>query len=120
MGSALELGSGSCAIAGIAAGFLCREVTLTDRQEVIMELAANVKASKAPSSVHVKVLDWADLDFTLSFMRPGDADILLMSDVVYFPMLWKPLVHTLLAISTSQTVVYWANCDKYPHYSPDL
>jgi len=85
-----------------------------------LDLAANVKASGAPPSVQVKVLDWGDLDFTLSIQRRGAAHILLMSDVVYFPMLWKPLVHTILAISTSETVVYWANCDKYPHFRPDM
>jgi len=65
-------------------------------------------------------LDWGDLEFTLSTQRRGVADILIMSDICYFPMLWKPLVHTILAISTKETVVYWANCDVYPSLRPDL
>merc|ERR1719401_2505242 len=43
-----------------------------------------------------------------------------MTDVVYYDMLWKPLLHTLLLLSTASTTVLWANCNGYPHFSPDV
>eukprot|EP00439_Symbiodinium_sp_Y106_P084358 s126_g25.t1 len=66
------------------------------------------------------VLDWVDLEFTESAFRPGHSDLILMSDVVYFPHLRRPLLNTLLYLCTEDTLVLWANCDKYPEYEPDI
>eukprot|EP00913_Durusdinium_trenchii_P019901 g18708.t1 len=38
----LELGSGTCSVAGLAAGLLCKEVDLTDRYEILEELDASI------------------------------------------------------------------------------
>mmetsp|Transcript_12906 Transcript_12906/g.29298 ORF Transcript_12906/g.29298 Transcript_12906/m.29298 type:complete len:245 (-) Transcript_12906:99-833(-) len=118
--SALELGSGACSVAGLAAGHLCREAVLSDRPEVVHEIYKLVCQAGLQETVKVKIINWTDLDFTLSQQPPGAADLILMSDVVYFDMLWKPLLHTLLLLCTESTVVYWANCDSYPHFTPDL
>ncbi|CAE8692392.1 unnamed protein product, partial [Polarella glacialis] len=101
---ALELGSGACPVAGLAAGLLCREATLTDRLELIHVLDASIQfgiqgLSPKPA-ICAKVLDWGDLEFTESCFRAGEADLLLMSDVVYFPMLRQKLLNTLLLLST--------------------
>ncbi|CAE7604747.1 METTL21C [Symbiodinium sp. KB8] len=121
---ALELGSGTCSVAGLAAGLLCKQVDLTDRLEVLEELHANIDFAyqnmEAEPRVMAKVLDWVDLEFTESAFRPGHADLILMSDVVYFPHLRRPLLNTLLYLCTEDTLVLWANCDKYPEYEPDI
>mmetsp|Transcript_38023 Transcript_38023/g.100583 ORF Transcript_38023/g.100583 Transcript_38023/m.100583 type:complete len:247 (-) Transcript_38023:36-776(-) len=122
--SVLELGSGACTVSGLVAGHLCKKVTLTDRVEVIHDIGASVQAAGLSEGVcegvSVKVLNWMDLEFTESCFQPGEADVILMSDVVYFPTLFEPLVHTLLLLCTEQTRVLWANCDRYPHLVPDL
>jgi len=117
---ALELGSGACSICGLAAGLLCRRATLSDRPEVARELYLLAQRHGLQDRVSVKVLDWTDLDFVEREQRPGAADLILMADVVYFPTLWRPLLHTLLLLASGSTLVLWANCDRYPHYTPDL
>ncbi|CAJ1435776.1 unnamed protein product [Effrenium voratum] len=120
----MELGSGASSVAGLAAGLLCKQVDLTDRLEVLEDLDASIKFAyqniEAEPKVHAKVLDWVDLEFTETAFRPGHADILIMSDVVYFAHLKRPLLHTLLYLCTESTLVLWANCDRYPEYEPDL
>mmetsp|Transcript_17246 Transcript_17246/g.32482 ORF Transcript_17246/g.32482 Transcript_17246/m.32482 type:complete len:251 (+) Transcript_17246:66-818(+) len=120
----LELGSGTCSVAGLAAGLLCKKVDLTDRLEVLEELHANIDFAyenmEAEPDVSAKVLDWVDLEFTESAFRPGQADLVIMSDVVYFAHLRRPLLHTLLYLCTESTQVLWANCDRYPEYEPDV
>eukprot|EP00931_Biecheleriopsis_adriatica_P068910 TRINITY_DN42809_c0_g1_i1.p1 TRINITY_DN42809_c0_g1~~TRINITY_DN42809_c0_g1_i1.p1 ORF type:complete len:249 (+),score=60.56 TRINITY_DN42809_c0_g1_i1:91-837(+) len=121
---ALELGSGACSVSGLTAGLLCKQADLTDRLEVLQDLDASISFAfghlePMPNAL-AKVLDWQDMEFTESAFRPGQADLLLMSDVVYFPMLMKPLLNTLLLLSTASTEILWANCDQYPSYVPDL
>ncbi|CAE7023005.1 METTL21C [Symbiodinium natans] len=120
----LELGSGTCSVAGLAAGLLCKQVDLTDRLEVLEELHQNIQFAyqnmEAEPRVMAKVLDWVDLEFTESAFKPGQADLILMSDVVYFSHLRRPLLNTLLYLCTEDTLVLWANCDKYPEYEPDV
>eukprot|EP00933_Yihiella_yeosuensis_P043934 TRINITY_DN38978_c0_g1_i1.p1 TRINITY_DN38978_c0_g1~~TRINITY_DN38978_c0_g1_i1.p1 ORF type:complete len:257 (+),score=30.58 TRINITY_DN38978_c0_g1_i1:70-840(+) len=120
----LELGSGSCSVSGITAGLLCKQVTLTDRLEVLQPLDECIRFSyegvTPKPDVTPKVLDWKDLEFTESCFKAGQADIILLSDVVYFPQLRTPLIHTLLALCTTSTHILWANCDKYPQFTPDL
>eukprot|EP00434_Breviolum_minutum_P011790 symbB.v1.2.010405.t1/scaffold657.1/size175864/2 len=120
----IELGSGTCSVAGLAAGLLCKEVDLTDRYEVLEELDASIhfayQNTDAEPCVKAKVLDWVDLEFTETAFRPGQADIVMMSDVVYFPHLQRPLLHTLLFLCNESTLVLWANCDRYPEYEPNV
>lgn len=119
--SSLELGSGSCTISGLAAGKLCRWTTLTDRSEVITTLARTVRDNDLlDTKVAVKVLDWVDLDFTMSSFSSEAIDVILMTEVVYYDMLWRPLLHTLLLLCESKTLVFWANCDTYPHFTPNV
>jgi len=118
--SALELGSGACSISGLVAGHLFREVVLSDRPEVVHDIYLLTQGAGLSQKVKVKVLDWMDLDFTLQQQQPGMADLILISDVVYFPTLWRPLLNTLLLLSSDATTIYWANCDRYPSFTPDL
>lgn len=118
--SALELGSGACSVSGLVAGHLCKKVVLSDRPEVVHDLYVLIQRAGLSRTVSVKVLDWNDLEFIQHEQQPGAADLILMTDVVYFPTLWKPLLHTLLLLSSDSTVIYWANCDRYPHFVPDL
>eukprot|EP00438_Fugacium_kawagutii_P005510 Skav227054 [mRNA] locus=scaffold72:821508:825541:- [translate_table: standard] len=74
----------------------------------------------AEPCVKAKVLDWVDLEFTETAFRPGQADVVIMSDVVYFPHLQRPLLHTLLFLCNESTLVFWANCDRYPEFEPNL
>lgn len=120
----LELGSGACSVSGLMAALLCKEVDLTDRLEVLEELDQSInfafQAVHPRPKVTAKVLDWKDLEFTETAFKPGKADIILMSDVVYFPMLRRPLLHTLLFLCNENTKVLWANCDRYPSFEPDM
>mmetsp|Transcript_39218 Transcript_39218/g.104707 ORF Transcript_39218/g.104707 Transcript_39218/m.104707 type:complete len:243 (+) Transcript_39218:113-841(+) len=119
--TALELGSGSSTISGLAAGHLCKFTTLTDRPEVIQKLGdAASRAGLLFDKVDVKVLDWGDLDFTMSCFRPENIDLIIMTDVVYYDMLWKPLLHTLLLLSRTTTMILWTNCNAYPKFKPDI
>mmetsp|Transcript_20246 Transcript_20246/g.36105 ORF Transcript_20246/g.36105 Transcript_20246/m.36105 type:complete len:259 (+) Transcript_20246:112-888(+) len=120
----IELGSGACSVSGLMAGIHCKKVELTDRLEVLEEIDAAIgfafQGMSPMPNCSAKVLDWADLEFTETAFTPGKADTLMMSDVVYFPMLKNPLVHTLLFLCNANTEVLWANCDRYPSYVPDM
>mmetsp|Transcript_65582 Transcript_65582/g.128948 ORF Transcript_65582/g.128948 Transcript_65582/m.128948 type:complete len:247 (-) Transcript_65582:150-890(-) len=117
---ALELGSGSCSVAGLTAGKLCKKTVLTDRVEVIDSIGNAVARSNLWGKVDVRVLDWADLEFTMSAFTTQEIDMIFMTDVVYFDFLWKPLLHTLLLLCKPTTQVLWANCDGYPSYTPNV
>jgi len=120
----IELGSGACSVSGLMAGLLCKQVELTDRLEVLEEIDAAIgfafQGMHPAPNCKAKVLDWGDLEFTETAFKVGQADTLMMSDVVYFPMLKNRLVHTLLYLCDAKTEVLWANCDRYPSYVPDM
>mmetsp|Transcript_45082 Transcript_45082/g.96729 ORF Transcript_45082/g.96729 Transcript_45082/m.96729 type:complete len:244 (-) Transcript_45082:8-739(-) len=119
--NALELGSGSATLAGLAAGHLCKFTTLTDRPEVIEPLGeAASRNGLLYKKIDVKVLDWSDLDFTLSAFDPENFDLIFFADTVYYDMLWRPLLNTLLALSKMNSLILWANCDKYTKFTPQI
>lgn len=118
---ALELGSGSSSVCGFTAGHLCKFATLTDRPEVIHALGdAASRCGLLHRKVDIKVLDWNDMEFTVSAFRHEDVDMILMTDVVYYDMLWPGLLNQLLILSRASTLILWANCDKYPKFTPDV
>ncbi|XP_055521361.1 EEF1A lysine methyltransferase 3-like [Leucoraja erinacea] len=100
----IELGSGT-GIVGILAILLGGEVTLTDKPEVLGQIERNVARNVSPSMIprpKVAALSWGEDEDQF----PRDYDIILGSDIVYWPRSFLQLLKTLKHLSDRRTVIY--------------
>eukprot|EP00439_Symbiodinium_sp_Y106_P076871 s180_g15.t4 len=96
----LELGSGTGYV-GLIAAALGHRTTLTDRAILLPQLQANIRANGLEDVADAVELEWGSV-------RPDlDVDTVIMSDCVYLPSCFRPLVQTLDSLSPSSII--WAN-----------
>ena len=115
-----ELGAG-CGLTGLRAACLGAHVTLTDLPDVVDgaladNAAANVDAIAAcggGGSVQVAPLAWGDAAHIADLCSGEPWDVLLCADVVYRRHLIAPLVATLRAMATSDTLVVIAHLKRF-------
>ncbi|CAJ0573559.1 unnamed protein product, partial [Mesorhabditis spiculigera] len=96
-GNILELGAG-CGLAGlsIAKSRSQANILLTDyHNDVLERLEANVQRNRLKNA-QTRSLDWEDKD-DRSFLQSYAPDVIIASDVLYDPSLFKPLCETLVA-----------------------
>eukprot|EP00743_Colponemidia_sp_Colp-15_P005983 GILK01006430.1.p1 GENE.GILK01006430.1~~GILK01006430.1.p1 ORF type:complete len:280 (-),score=52.49 GILK01006430.1:25-825(-) len=103
----IELGAGT-GLVGMYGAALGAQVTLTDLEAVLGNLEANVELNpvvKANGSIDVKALCWGEdqLKYT-----KGAYDYVLVADGIYWEFLFEPLLQTLIALASTDTVVYVA------------
>jgi len=102
----LELGSGSCALAGIAATHLGHRVTFSDLPGILPTLAINVSRNAKDANLHqIAELKWGDreqADKVISASSEGDDatgeelfDLVIGADVVYQKEFIIPLLETI-------------------------
>ena len=92
---------------GIAAGILGANVLLTDLPVYIPQLQATIEANipALEDRVNAKALDWSeDLTEDDSRMRKK-ADILLLSDCIYYENSLDPLVNTMKCLTDNHSTV---------------
>ncbi|XP_078263381.1 EEF1A lysine methyltransferase 3-like [Rhinoraja longicauda] len=102
--SVIELGSGT-GIVGILATLLGGQVTLTDQPHVLKQIKYNLSINLAASggySATVRTLSWG-VDHTLFL---DDYDVILGSDIIYYPKDYPILLQTLRHLSKKRTAVY--------------
>ncbi|KAL3662059.1 hypothetical protein V7S43_012864 [Phytophthora oleae] len=117
----VELGSG-LGLVGIFCSLLGARVTLTDMEEVIPLLDYNIRLNFPEDGSSVKgvaapVLPIARAHLWGEPLRdlPSQADVLVLSDVVYDPEGYAPLVSSLEALATSpDTLVLMAHRSRNP------
>ncbi|OLP86541.1 Protein-lysine methyltransferase METTL21D [Symbiodinium microadriaticum] len=96
----LELGSGTGYV-GLIAAALGHRTTLTDRAILLPQLQANIRANGLEDVADAVELEWGSV-------RPDlDVDTVIMSDCVYLPHCFRPLVQTLDSLAPSSII--WAN-----------
>ncbi|CAK4393092.1 unnamed protein product [Aphanomyces euteiches] len=107
---AIELGSGiglvgmSCAYLGV------KTVILTDIDDVAPLLAYNVRLNDLQDQVAVQALWWGT---SVEMLEPP-FDVVLMSDVVYDPTGYEPLVQSLKDLSTPSTTILMGHRSRHP------
>ena len=123
--TAIELGAG-CGLVGMVATALGAHVTLTDLPDVQPHLQLNIVANQHLFSPHPAFSPSATVAFTsvaggsvttspLSWGEPTHLtppDYLLLSDCIYWEHLFAPLLHTLLALTSSDTRILLAQTPR--------
>ncbi|XP_041070103.1 EEF1A lysine methyltransferase 3-like [Carcharodon carcharias] len=102
----IELGSGT-GIVGILAVLLGGQVTLTDESHALKQIEHNVSVNVPDSCRHfptIRTLSWG-FDH-MNFLN--DYDIILGSDIVYYPSDYPLLLQTLQHLSNQRTIIYIA------------
>lgn len=120
--SVLELGSG-VGVVGLACAVSHspRSVCVTDCAEVVPLLDLNIRLNSLQEKCVAVELDWFHCDKALPLL-PENIDVLLLSDVVYDPVLYQPLISTMAAIccrsrggTTSPSLILLAHRHRNPH-----
>jgi hypothetical protein len=96
----LELGSGSCGLAGIAASWLNYDVVFTDLPIILPTLSINVERNVNKSIKHeIMPLAWGDREAIQKLMTdsPDGFDLVIGADVVYQREYIIPLLQTIFA-----------------------
>ena len=95
--SVLELGSGSCGLAGLAMTYLNYQVTFSDRPALLPSLLINFQRNANNLESHKLVpLAWGDIE---EAKRIGQFDIVIGADVVYQKDFIVPLLQTIYMCS---------------------
>ena len=92
----VELGAG-CGLVGMAASYYCNEVVLTDGNEIVMDLLC--KNAESKDNVSATAFTWgtrSDLHAILE--RVGCVDVVVAADVVQWPTVVEPLLHSVKAL----------------------
>lgn len=110
----LELGSGTGAVGLACAALTGKSVTLTDLIHVLPLLEANAKLneSELQGTVVVKECAWGITEVSQEF------DMVVMSDVVYHPAAYAPLIKTLEEVAKrggSSCGILWSHRHRNPH-----
>ena len=104
----LELGSGT-GLVGLSAAALGADVTLTDVHPEVLQLhAKNIETNQASvaaagGSVRSLRLEWGEAADATDALRYGPFDVLLGSDILYFPRVYPLLVQTLCDLGCGDT-----------------
>ena len=114
-GRVLEVGSG-CGMLGLilAATNVYDMVVLTETTDVLSNLQQNVKANyhtsrskKRKTIVHTKQLRWDELQSDVDdVLQESSFDIIVGTDVIFTPILVRPLLQTLRYMSHDTTIIY--------------
>jgi hypothetical protein len=94
----VELGAG-CGLAGLAAAPFCDQVVITDGEEVIMDLLK--KNEDYRENVTALPFTWGmrkDLNDILATMENASVDVVVAADVVQWPTVIEPLLHSVKAL----------------------
>lgn len=118
LGRVLEVGAG-CGLLGqvLAASGWCKRVILTETEEVLVNLKANLernttmlspKKNKKGSKIAAQQLDWLAYEKdTIDNLKKHSFDTIVGTDVVFTPSLVEPLLSTLAFMAaTDKAVVY--------------
>jgi len=113
----VELGCGT-GLVGLVACRLGARVVLTDLEIYLGQLQENIEANKdvLKGDVEAKSLDWEQ---EVGASLRGQADLLLVSDCVYYEQSLGPLVKTMISLTNSQSTVllsYERRQEKIPLY----
>lgn len=113
----VELGAG-CALPSIVASSNAKHVVLTDGNELVMDLMKkNTRFVQCPSSV--RQLVWGNRQHLKDVMKcspDGCVDVVIAADVVQWPAVVEPLVHTIKALLWRNAGT--ATCDDGEDASP--
>ena len=141
----LEMGSGVCGVTSLAAAKwypgLFESICVSDRDVLMPYLGANIGrntssqdasgGADADVDIYPLAINWFDTLATRALLRGKKPfDFVLLSDVLYFPHLFCPLLDTLALVcgksvhggggKNSSTVVYIANSHAFPKLKPDI
>jgi len=114
----LELGTGTGWV-GIGSLLLgAGNVTLTDLEEICPLVGTNIQLNIvsekiAPRKIKCLSLPWGQ-HLSEEYLPSFDSQIILMSDVVYDPELYQPLISTLENICSTKTKIYMAHRHRNP------
>ncbi|EQC40558.1 hypothetical protein SDRG_02446 [Saprolegnia diclina VS20] len=106
----LEVGSGLGLVGMVCAHLGAAAVTLTDMDEVVPMLQYNLKLNALEAVASASALCWGTSPAHLS----PPFDVVVMSDVVYDPTGYAPLVTTLLDVTTPSTTILMAHRSRHP------
>ncbi|KAJ3326145.1 hypothetical protein HDV06_000021 [Boothiomyces sp. JEL0866] len=99
----IELGAGTGLVGiALAAQLPNSTITITDKQSVVPLLKFNAELSKL-SNIKVELLDWKDPPLLQQY------DMVIMSDVHFWPSLYTPLVNTIDLLSGNDTLVVFSH-----------
>ncbi|OQS02552.1 hypothetical protein THRCLA_21394 [Thraustotheca clavata] len=106
----LEVGSG-LGLVGMVCAFLgAKSVTLTDMDEVVPMLNYNIRLNNLQKNAVAKALCWGS---PADHLEPP-FDVVVMSDVVYDPTGYSPLVQSILDVSVNTTKILMAHRSRHP------
>ncbi|OQR95226.1 hypothetical protein ACHHYP_00189 [Achlya hypogyna] len=106
----LEVGSGLGLVGMVCALLGAASVTLTDMEDVVAMLKYNIALNDLDSVAHARALAWGSAVDHLD----APFDVVVMSDVVYDPTGYAPLVQSLLDVSTPATTMLMAHRSRHP------
>ncbi|KDO30248.1 hypothetical protein SPRG_19800 [Saprolegnia parasitica CBS 223.65] len=106
----LEVGSGLGLVGMVCARLGAAAVTLTDMDEVVPMLQYNLQLNALEAIASAAPLCWGTSSSHLS----PPFEVVVMSDVVYDPAGYAPLVQTLLDVTTPSTTILMAHRSRHP------
>ncbi|KAI8379469.1 putative methyltransferase-domain-containing protein [Radiomyces spectabilis] len=101
----LELGSGT-GLVGLAVAKSYPDVKsliLTDQEPLMNLLRENIALNDVAHITTASVLNWGEP--LPDSIAPGSVDVILASDCVYLEVAFEPLIHTLLELSSKDTLI---------------
>mmetsp|Transcript_11766 Transcript_11766/g.19547 ORF Transcript_11766/g.19547 Transcript_11766/m.19547 type:complete len:297 (-) Transcript_11766:208-1098(-) len=115
LGRVLEVGAG-CGLLGqvLAASGWCKQVVLTETEEVLVNLQANLERNatlfqnkKKRPVINAQKLDWLAYEKdAIDDIKKHSFDTIVGTDVVFAPSLVEPLLSTLSFMARDDAVVY--------------
>jgi len=98
----------------IVATLLGGRVVATDLADHLEMLSININENISDyKTCFVKALEWGNFEDIIKIKTFGICDLILCSDLVYLPELYDPLVDTLSALSSKNTLILLAQRRRY-------